>query len=78
MVVADICGLGYRMRTGQELYDFFKVGRIFAMLYSEAAGETANPRLDEYAYTEVRYGGMVHTNIRRFVVVDVRQGFVYA
>lgn len=48
------------------------------MLYSEAASQTASPDPGDGAYTVVRFGEAAHTNIRRFVVVEVRRGFVYA
>ena len=66
------------MRSGQESQTFFIVGRVFAMLYSETASETSTQDLNDDAYTVVRLGGRAHTNIRRFIVVEVRQGFVYA
>ena len=66
------------MRTGAEARDFFVVGRVFAMLYSEAAGGTAQAQLNDDAYTLVRFNEVVHTNIRRFVVVEDKHGFVYA
>jgi hypothetical protein len=66
------------MRTGAEAYGFFVVGRVFAMLYTETASETAMPYPNDDAYTVVRFGESAHTNIRRFVVVEVKRGFVYA
>ncbi len=48
------------------------------MLYSEAAGGTARVVPDDDAFTIVRLGGHVHTQIRRFVVVSVRRYFVIA
>ena len=66
------------MRTGGEARDFFVVGRVFAMLYSEAAGGTAQPQPYDDAYTVVRFNERVHTNIRRFVVLEDNHGFVYA
>ena len=66
------------MRSGSECYHFFVVGRVFAMLYSETASETSSIDPNDDAYTVVRLGGRAHTNIRRFIVVEVRQGFVYA
>ncbi|KAF2996447.1 hypothetical protein E8E13_003810 [Curvularia kusanoi] len=68
----------YRMRTGAEARQFFKKGRVFAMLYSEPAGETARFDPHNDAYTTVRFGEAVFTQIRRFVIVSVRRGFVYA
>jgi len=66
------------MRSGTDARQFFVVGRVFAMLYSEAASQTASPDPGDGAYTVVRFGEAAHTNIRRFVVVEVRRGFVYA
>jgi hypothetical protein len=66
------------MRTGAEAHDFFVVGRVFAMLYTEAASETYMPHPNDDAYTVVRFNGRAHTNIRRFIVVQVRRGFVKA
>jgi hypothetical protein len=48
------------------------------MLYTEAAGNTASAGVQDDAYSAIRFGEYVYSNIRRFVVVDVRQGFVYA
>jgi hypothetical protein len=48
------------------------------MLYSETASETSAQRPNDDAYTVVRFNERAHTNIRRFVVVEVRRGFVYA
>lgn len=56
---------------------FFKRGRVFAILFSEPAGETA-PKHDNDNVTTVKFGGRVFTQIRRFVVVQERQGFCYA
>ena len=47
---------------------FFKVGRVFAVLWSEPAGENVDWS-DEDEYEIVRYGEKVFTKIRRFVVV---------
>jgi len=47
---------------------FFKVGRVFAVLWSEPAGENVDWS-DEDDYEIVRYGEKVFTKIRRFVVV---------
>lgn len=70
---------GYRMRTGAEALAFFVEGRVFAMLYTETASETsASQRPNDDAYTVVRFGEKAHTNIRRFVVVEVKRGFVNA
>ncbi|PVH94889.1 hypothetical protein DM02DRAFT_175430 [Periconia macrospinosa] len=67
------------MRTGQEARQFFRVGRVFSMLYSEAASETAARYGNENdAITVVRFRSAVYSQIRRFVVVAVKRGFVYA
>ena len=66
------------MRTGPQARQFFKRGRVFAMLYSEPTGETARYDPGNDAYTTVRFGESVYTQIRRFVVVSVRKSFVYA
>jgi hypothetical protein len=66
------------MRTGGEARQFFKKGRVFATLYTEPTGETAQPDPWNDAYTTVKFGQSVFTQIRRFVVVSVRKNFVYA
>jgi len=66
------------MRTGQEAQEFFKVGKVFAMLYTEIASDSSVQHPNDEVYTVVRFGQSAHTNIRRFVVVDVRRGFVNA
>ncbi|OAL51759.1 hypothetical protein IQ07DRAFT_506185 [Pyrenochaeta sp. DS3sAY3a] len=68
----------YQMRNGLEARRFFVVGKVFSMLHSEpAGGQSAFDEFDE-AYSFVRFGEMVYSTIRRFIVVEVRQGFVYA
>ncbi|KAJ4374888.1 hypothetical protein N0V83_001966 [Neocucurbitaria cava] len=74
----DQLDASYRMRTGQEASRFFVEGRIFSMLYVENAAETAQFGRDADAYTVVRFGEFAHSTIRRFVVVEVRRGFVNA
>jgi hypothetical protein len=66
------------MRTGSEAQAFFVVGRVFAMLYTETASGTSTQHANDDAYTVVRFGEAAHTNIRRFVVVEVKRGFVNA
>ncbi|KAF2846789.1 hypothetical protein T440DRAFT_492506 [Plenodomus tracheiphilus IPT5] len=68
----------YVMRTGAGARGFFVVGRVFAMLYTENASETSEYDWNNDAYTVVRFGGVAYTTIRRFVVVEVRRGFVNA
>lgn len=66
------------MRNGIEARRFFVVGKVFSMLHSEpAGGQSAFDEFDE-AYSLIRFGEVVYSTIRRFIVVDVRQGFVYA
>jgi len=48
------------------------------MLYTETASDTSVQHPNDEAYTVIRFGQSAHTNIRRFVVVDVRRGFVNA
>lgn len=48
------------------------------MLYTEAAGANSVPEPDDEAFTVVRFDALVHTQIRRFVVVSVRRNFVHA
>lgn len=50
------------------------------MLYSEAASEQLARRQnnDNDAITVVRFNQSVYSQIRRFVIVEVRRGFVYA
>ena len=75
----DSLDSSYRMRTGEQARQFFKIGRVFAMLYTEAAGVSSRRNTDnDDAFTVVRYGERVFTQIRRFVVVSVRRNFVQA
>jgi hypothetical protein len=66
------------MRTGHEAATFFVVGKVFSMLYTETASDTYVRNPNDQAYTVIRFGQTAHTNIRRFVVVEVRRGFVNA
>jgi hypothetical protein len=81
----------YRMRTGREAHQFFRKGRVFSMLWAEAASETAarsQVARDEDAtvaqfknpYTVGRFGQTVYSQIRRFVIMRVKrkEHFVYA
>lgn len=47
------------------------------MLYTEPAGEGAR-RGNNDAFTVIKYGEEVFSQIRRFVVVSVRKNFVHA
>lgn len=71
------------MRTRAEANQFFKTGRVFAMLWAEAASETMarrNGGTENTAITIGRFGQGVFSQIRRFVVVQVNREahFVYA
>jgi hypothetical protein len=68
----------YFMRTGSAAHAFWTVGRVFATLYTEAAGSTARLNGLDDAISVVRFGEAVYSQIRRFVVVRVRRQFVYA
>ncbi|KAI4953231.1 hypothetical protein J4E86_006772 [Alternaria arbusti] len=74
----DRLDTSYRMRTSHEAREFFKVGKVFAMLYTETASDDSVSISNDEAYTVVRFGQSAYTNIRPFVVVDVRRGFVNA
>jgi hypothetical protein len=74
----------YRMRTGREAHEFYTVGRVFAMLWAEAASEAALRQKTEREatvrsfvrndpLTPGRFGELVYSQIRRFVVVQVRR-----
>ncbi|KAF2469462.1 uncharacterized protein BDR25DRAFT_304534 [Lindgomyces ingoldianus] len=66
----------YRMRTGAEARQFFKRGKVFSMLHSEPAGTPGRNGDDNFSV--VAYGEQVYSQIRRFVIVKVNRGFVYA
>jgi hypothetical protein len=48
------------------------------MLHSDSVGNTNTAYFNDDAYSAIRFGEVVYSSIRRLVVVDVRQGFVYA
>jgi hypothetical protein len=71
------------MRTKAEAHRFFVKGRVFAMLWAETASATmqlARHGTENTAITVGRFGEMVYSQIRRFVVVKVNRErhFVYA
>lgn len=79
----------YQMRTGREAHKFFKKGRVFSVLWAEAASETAArqalgdgtvQRFQGPGYSQGRFGETVYSNIRRFVIMRVKRHdhFVYA
>ncbi|OCL11717.1 hypothetical protein AOQ84DRAFT_386634 [Glonium stellatum] len=55
---------------------FFIIGRVFALLFSESLG--AGGYLDSTNVAVVKYGELVHAQVRRFVVVREKRGFCYA
>ncbi|KAF2439048.1 hypothetical protein P171DRAFT_476883 [Karstenula rhodostoma CBS 690.94] len=67
----------YRMRSGAEIYTFFRLGKVFSMLHVQAASENDLTRINDNI-TVIKYGERAFSQIRRFVIVDVRRGFVYA
>jgi hypothetical protein len=86
--------VGYTVKFGQEEHRFFKQGRVFAMLWTETAGEThrrrartgtensmmTTQRYSNDTISQGRFGQDVYSQIRRFVIVRVnrRQHFVLA
>lgn len=89
----EILDGSYYMRSGKEAHDFFKVGRVFAMLWAEAASETAsrsqirfpsnatnNSDITVGPFVRGRFGQRVFSQIRRFVIVETqrRRHFVKA
>ncbi|KAL5371839.1 hypothetical protein DPSP01_013954 [Paraphaeosphaeria sporulosa] len=67
----------YRMRTGSEAYNFFRVGKVFSMLHIQAASANELAPISDNI-TVVKYGERAFSQIRRFVIVEVRRGYVYA
>ncbi|CBY02422.1 hypothetical protein IAQ61_007012 [Plenodomus lingam] len=62
-------------------HDYFQEGRLFAVLFTEAAGmqSTLNAVTDyNTALSRVRYNELAHTQVRRFIVVRRKRGFCYA
>ncbi|KAF2802502.1 uncharacterized protein BDZ99DRAFT_576869 [Mytilinidion resinicola] len=69
----------YHVRTNARR--FFRKGKVFSTLFSEAMGESSSNQLSlrtNRNVAEVQYGGRVFTQLRRFVVVAERPGFCYA
>ncbi|KAH7378343.1 hypothetical protein BKA66DRAFT_467089 [Pyrenochaeta sp. MPI-SDFR-AT-0127] len=66
----------YFVRKG----DYFKEGVVFAVLFTEAAGQTALNAVTDYntALSRVRYNEWAHTQVRRFVIVRRRREFCFA
>lgn len=75
---AVLTPVAYYVRRGTDTRRFFIVGRVFAMLHTEPAGAQSSAHGNDDAYSYVKFNEVVYSQIRRFIVVDVRQGFVYA
>jgi len=66
--------------------DYFREGRMFAILFIEAAGTNAANYVTHYngdlsrlsQFTRVKYGELAHAQVRRFIVVKHRREFCYA
>ncbi|KAG9186223.1 hypothetical protein G6011_02779 [Alternaria panax] len=66
--------------------DYFIEGRMFAILFIEAAGTNAVNRVANYNgnvfhlshLTRVTYGELAHAQVRRFIVVKRRREYCYA
>ncbi|OAL51761.1 hypothetical protein IQ07DRAFT_564121 [Pyrenochaeta sp. DS3sAY3a] len=56
--------------------DFFVPGRVFSVLFTEAAGATVTSYNSSLTY--VKYGELAHTQVRRFIVVRQKKAFCYA
>jgi hypothetical protein len=92
MGILSLIMVGYTVKSGPEQNRFFRQGRVFAMLWTETAGEThrrtsrsdtENSMVTTQSNAGIsfgRFGHHVHSQIRRFVVVEVnrRQHFVWA
>jgi len=60
---------------------FFQEGKVFAVLFTEAAGmNSAINAVTDYntALSRVRYNELAYTQVRRFIIVRRRRGFCYA
>jgi hypothetical protein len=54
---------------------FFRVGRVFFVLWSEPAGDSSNVSSRHPNIVLNTYGGRVHSKIRRFVVIREGDGY---
>jgi hypothetical protein len=79
-----LTAIGFTVNLGRKEYRFFRQGRVFAMLWTETAGETRRQtRSDNGTMTELKYadpaissgrfGQVVHSGIRRFIIVKVNR-----
>jgi hypothetical protein len=74
---------GYCVRTNAQEYEFFKQGRVFAMLWSETAGQSLSKRTptENTMFTvhpnsgrvQGQFGESIYSSIRRFVIVRVNR-----
>jgi hypothetical protein len=73
--------IGYRVRAAQEAPNFFRKGRVFAMLWQESTDYmVTRSGSDNSSITVGKYSEQKYVQIRRFVVVEVNRAknFVYA
>ncbi|KAF1941207.1 hypothetical protein EJ02DRAFT_455406 [Clathrospora elynae] len=56
--------------------DFFEDGKVFSVLFTEAAGQTVTSYND--AFSVVKFGEKVHTQVRRFIAVRQKREFCFA
>jgi hypothetical protein len=72
--------IAYRMRTGPEAHQFFKIGKVplFRPMRLAVANTGAITAPISDNITVIKYGERAFSQIRRFVIVEVRRGFVYA
>jgi hypothetical protein len=86
-----LTAIGFTVNLGLEEHRFFKQGRVFAMFWTETAGEprgrtrSDNGTMTELEYTDPaissgRFGQVVRSQLRRFVIVKInrKQHFVLA
>jgi hypothetical protein len=74
---------GYCVRTNAQEYEFFKQGRVFAMLWSETAGHSLSKRTPtensnftahpNSSLVQGQFGERIYSSIRRFVIVRVNR-----
>jgi hypothetical protein len=64
----------YKVRHG-DYKDFFRIGRVFSTLWTDALGNNAG-KVDPTFVSEELYGEGVYSKIRRFIVVREGERFV--
>ncbi|KAJ5773827.1 hypothetical protein N7457_008723 [Penicillium paradoxum] len=68
-----LCGPGYQRQ--REAWKFFRVGKVFSMLYHENAGSHGTVLSQQLSpFTTGKYGESIYSSIRRMVVVRERKG----